>query len=40
MMPRFPILVVYAIRDMELLVMAFAHASRRPGYWLARLREP
>lgn len=36
-MSRFPMLVVYAVRESELLVVAFAHASRQPGYWLRRL---
>ena len=40
LLPRFPILVVYMRRDDALIVLAFAHASRRPGYWASRLRRP
>lgn len=34
---RFPYAVVVCERDMEILVIAFAHHSRRPGYWHDRL---
>lgn len=29
--------VLYLVRPDELVVVAFAHASRRPGYWTDRL---
>lgn len=35
---RFPYDVVVSERSDELVVVAFAHQSRRPGYWRARLR--
>jgi|ERR1700674_1358470 toxin ParE1/3/4 len=34
---RFPYDVVVYERNDELLVVAFAHQSRRPGYWRSRL---
>lgn len=36
---RFPFAVIYAERDQELLVIAVAHTSRKPGYWKNRLQE-
>ncbi len=33
---RFPHSVVYRERPTEIQVVAFAHHSRRPGYWLPR----
>ena len=33
---RFPYAVVYRIRDAEIEVVAFAHGSRKPGYWRSR----
>lgn len=33
----FPYRVVYFVRDDELLIVAFAHQSRRPGYWKQRI---
>lgn len=35
---RFPYSVVVRERGTEILVIAFAHSSRRPGYWRGRLR--
>lgn len=35
---RFPCSVVVHERDTEILVIAFAHHARRPGYWRDRLR--
>jgi plasmid stabilization system protein ParE len=29
--------IVYQVRDRVVLVVAFAHMSREPGYWLGRL---
>lgn len=33
----FPYRVVYFIRDNELVIVAFAHQSRLPGYWKHRV---
>ena len=35
---RFPYAVVVCERGTEILVIAFAHNARRPGYWRDRLR--
>jgi toxin ParE1/3/4 len=35
---RFPYTIYYEIRPDYVLVAAFAHQSRRPGYWQKRLR--
>jgi hypothetical protein len=34
---RFPYAVVVRAEASELVVIAFAHTSRRPGYWRDRL---
>ena len=34
---RFPYLVAYEIMEDEVLVVAVAHAHRRPGYWRKRI---
>jgi len=34
---KFPYQLVYTVRDGEILVVAYAHESRRPGYWAHRL---
>lgn len=31
--------LIYAVLDETIYVLAMAHASRLPGYWLARLRK-
>lgn len=36
---RFPFVVPYFADEAHLVVLAIAHASRRPGYWQARLRD-
>lgn len=33
---RFPYAVLYAIENSDVLVLAVAHQSRRPGYWSSR----
>lgn len=33
-----PYSIIYVIRDDELLILAFAHHRRHPGYWQSRLR--
>jgi len=32
----FPYTMIYELRDNELLVLAIAHTSRQPGYWINR----
>ena len=36
---EFPYSIIYAQLDEIVFVLAVAHASRRPGYWLNRLRD-
>jgi plasmid stabilization system protein ParE len=36
LLQRFPFSVVYRIEARRILIMAVAHARRRPGYWKAR----
>jgi hypothetical protein len=33
---RFPYSIVYAVLGNVIFVLAYAHGSRRPGYWRAR----
>ncbi len=33
----FPYRIIYFVRDDELVIVAFAHQSRRPGYWKSRV---
>jgi plasmid stabilization system protein ParE len=33
LVPRFPYQLVYRVRETELVIIAFAHVKRRPGYW-------
>ena len=35
---RFPYVAYFAIRDGQVLVLAFGHTSRKPGYWRDRLK--
>ena len=35
---RFPYALVFLVRPDEVRVLAVAHAKRRPGYWLSRVR--
>ena len=37
LLDRFPYGISYAERDDHILVVAVAHASRRPGYWRKRV---
>jgi toxin ParE1/3/4 len=37
-LPRFPFLLFYEVRADETIVLAVAHARRRPNYWQNRLR--
>jgi plasmid stabilization system protein ParE len=34
---RFPYVVYYVVRDEQVRVLAFAHTSRKPGYWRTRV---
>ncbi len=33
---RFPYQVVYRLREADIVIVAFAHLKRRPGYWKQR----
>lgn len=33
---RYPYSIVFFERENEIVIMAFAHSSRAPGYWLSR----
>ena len=33
---RFPYSIVFYEREEEIVIVAFAHSSRRPGYWRSR----
>ena len=37
MLTHFPYFVVFAVREADCVVIAIAHAARRPGYWRERL---
>jgi plasmid stabilization system protein ParE len=37
--PRFPYSVAYQVYDTRIVVLAVAHSSRRPLYWLNRTAE-
>ncbi len=39
LLTRFPYRVLYVIRGEDALVVAFAHTSRDPTYWVGRLRQ-
>ncbi len=36
---KFPYHLGYAVREGEICVLAYAHESRRPGYWTQRLND-
>lgn len=38
LLPRFPFALAYMVQADRIVVLAVAHTSRRPGYWLDRLR--
>lgn len=38
-MNGFPYHIVYFVQDDEPVVIAYAHQSRRPGYWRDRLED-
>jgi plasmid stabilization system protein ParE len=35
---RFPYSIIYQVLDEEVLIVAVAHQSRKPGYWKGRLK--
>lgn len=35
---KFPLWVVFVAHGSDVVVVAYAHPRRRPGYWLARVR--
>ena len=37
---RFPFRIVYEIQPDRIWIVAVAHLSRRPGYWLRRVNRP
>jgi toxin ParE1/3/4 len=37
LLQRFPFSVVYRVETRRILIVAVAHARRRPGYWKSRL---
>jgi plasmid stabilization system protein ParE len=38
LLQRFPFSIVYRVEDRRILIVAVAHARRRPGYWQARIQ--
>lgn len=36
---KFPYRLIYVVHDEGILVLAYAHVARRPGYWSHRLRD-
>jgi hypothetical protein len=38
LMPHFPYCVLFAVGNEHVLIVAFAHLRRKPGYWRHRLR--
>ena len=39
LLPKFPYIVIYEVEGDLVHVLAVAHASRRPNYWLKRRKE-
>jgi plasmid stabilization system protein ParE len=37
---RYPFSIIYRIESRRILIVAVAHAHRRPGYWKSRLQAP
>ncbi len=35
---KFPLWIVFIEHDAEVVIAAYAHERRRPGYWLTRIR--
>ncbi len=40
LLEQFPFSIVYELRSQEILVIAVAHGSQRPAYWLGRGQNP
>ncbi len=38
LLKRFPYAIIYRVRAEEIVIIAYAHLRRRPGYWRSRLR--
>lgn len=38
-LPRYPYQIIYLCLPESVTILAFAHTSRRPGYWLNRVPE-
>ena len=36
LLKRFPYSIVFYEREAEIVIIAFAHSSRKPGYWRSR----
>ncbi len=36
LLERFPYVVIFEIRDTEILIVAIVHTSRQPGFWQSR----
>ncbi len=39
LMRRFPYIIPYRVTGGDIIILAIAHVSRRPGYWRGRLDE-
>jgi plasmid stabilization system protein ParE len=39
-LPAFPYLVIYRIKNFDVVVIAVVHTSRRPNFWLGRVEKP
>ena len=35
---KFPYKILYSIQDDKIVVLAFAHLHRQPGYWIDRIK--
>ncbi|MBE7438168.1 MAG: type II toxin-antitoxin system RelE/ParE family toxin [Spirochaetales bacterium] len=39
LLQRFPYSILYSVEGTQILIVAVAHQSRRPGYWKDRLKD-
>jgi plasmid stabilization system protein ParE len=39
LVPKFPYGIIFTIEPEIILIIALAHAKRKPGYWLARIEK-
>jgi plasmid stabilization system protein ParE len=39
LLPRFPFGIIFRLDGSDIVVVAVAHNSRRPGYWRGRIRD-